>query len=519
MTGVTGHAQTLLATALDTTNVVWTTGGHALWTGQTDVTHDGVDAARSGGITGNQESWVQTVISGVTNISFWWKVSSEEGFDELEFYVDDTIPAAISGPTVPWEQRSFQLNPGSHTLKWRYYKDADASDGSDCGWLDQVQLATLPPTPPVFLTQPTNQTAGVGGDTWLVADVSGFPFPTYQWRLNGVPVTGATSVSLFLSNVSPAQAGDYTLVASNALNSVTSTNAHLTVLTLAEGLDSTGLAWTTGGARGWHTVVGKTHDGVDAAESGDISESQESWMQTSVTGPGSLTFWWKVSSESNRFGFGGDALEFSIDGAVRSNILGEVAWQSNAYAITAGVHTLRWRYVKDGSLAEGEDRGWVDQVQWVAAAPQPFKLGPPERQGDGAFRLNLFGEKGRSYKIQTSINLRTWDDLTGYFTSETNLMTVLDSQAKNKPLRFYRAVVWPGGPLPFRLGLSRSQTGGVAMVTLFGESGRSYTIQRSTNLITWEDLSTFSTGSTNVVTVWDNQATNAPRRFYRGLTQ
>ena len=64
---------------------------------------------------------------------------------------------------------------------------------------------------------------------------------------------------------------------------------------LAEALDTTGLAWTAGGAAPWFGQTTITHDGVDAARSGFISDSQESFVEAAVTGPGLLNFWWKVS--------------------------------------------------------------------------------------------------------------------------------------------------------------------------------------------------------------------------------
>lgn len=36
-----------------------------------------------------------------------------------------------------------------------------------------------------------------------------------------------------------------------------------------------------------------------AAQSGTITHSQESWLETTVTGPGQLGYWWSVSSEAS----------------------------------------------------------------------------------------------------------------------------------------------------------------------------------------------------------------------------
>ena len=52
---------------------------------------------------------------------------------------------------------------------------------------------------------------------------------SYQWRLNSVDIPGATGASYTISSVQPAQAGDYTVVVSNAGGTVTSATALLTV--------------------------------------------------------------------------------------------------------------------------------------------------------------------------------------------------------------------------------------------------------------------------------------------------
>ena len=98
--------------------------------------------------------------------------------------------------------------------------------------------------------------------------------------------------------------------------------------------------------------------------------------ESQVEGEGTLTFWWKVSSESGcdyPSAGSGQALEFYLDGQLQSNpISGEVDWTQKSYTITgASAHTLRWRYVKDGSSSFGDDCGWVDYVQWSGPSPEP----------------------------------------------------------------------------------------------------------------------------------------------------
>jgi len=91
-------------------------------------------------------------------IKFYWKVSSEQEADYLEFYIDGTRQDRISGevgwpaaPTRPLsffrrkqgggggQQRSYTVSSGIHILKWRYVKDGSGQSGDDCGWVDFVQ--------------------------------------------------------------------------------------------------------------------------------------------------------------------------------------------------------------------------------------------------------------------------------------------------------------------------------------------------------------------------------------------
>jgi RHS repeat-associated protein len=142
--------------------------------------------------------------------------------------------------------------------------------------------------------------------------------------------------------------------------------AHVPGGDLAEAVDS-GLSYTTGGDANWQPTNWPYHYGGDAAE-GTAWDDGASWLQTEVQGAGTITFWWKVSSEANS-----DYLEFYVDDVLKDAISGEVNWQQKSYTInTSGTHTLKWRYAKDDDeYSEGDDCGWVDQVQWSGQVPQP----------------------------------------------------------------------------------------------------------------------------------------------------
>lgn len=132
--------------AVDATHLAFTTGGHGEWHCQDEVTYDGSDAARSGPIADNQESWIETSVVGPGRVEFMWKVSSEANFDFLECYLNgERLDRRISGE-VDWELRQLEVGMGTHTLRWRYAKDSSIARGEDAGWLDQVRFTATPAT-------------------------------------------------------------------------------------------------------------------------------------------------------------------------------------------------------------------------------------------------------------------------------------------------------------------------------------------------------------------------------------
>jgi hypothetical protein len=120
------------------------------------------------------------------------------------------------------------------------------------------------------------------------------------------------------------------------------------------------LSFTSGGSATWFYQTTTSYYDGDAAQSGDILSDQRSWMQTTVDGLRTISFYWKVSSEARY-----DFLEFYIDGSCQDRISGSVDWQKKNYEITPGLHMLEWRYVKDTSKSSGSDCGWVDWVHLV----------------------------------------------------------------------------------------------------------------------------------------------------------
>lgn len=131
---------------------------------------------------------------------------------------------------VPWGTNA--------TLTLRNVTSADA--GLYFCQVEEVQLGLgteisfvvplLVTMPPVITRDPVSQSVTVGGSVTFTVGVTGDSPLTYQWRRNGVAITGATNDTLVLDGVTVLRAGTYTAKVTNAGGSVTSLGAVLTVL-------------------------------------------------------------------------------------------------------------------------------------------------------------------------------------------------------------------------------------------------------------------------------------------------
>jgi endonuclease/exonuclease/phosphatase family metal-dependent hydrolase len=82
---------------------------------------------------------------------------------------------------------------------------------------------------PAISEQPQSQTVFEGATVNFNVAASGNPSPTYQWKFNTTNIPNATSSTLSLTNVTGANAGNYSVVVSNNVGSTNSNVATLTV--------------------------------------------------------------------------------------------------------------------------------------------------------------------------------------------------------------------------------------------------------------------------------------------------
>ncbi len=135
-------------------------------------------------------------------------------------------------------------------------------------------------------------------------------------------------------------------------------------ITLAAGLGSPALSNVNSPVIGNYTRAwtGAMVDGAVAAQSGVPGELEWSQMQATITGPGRLTFWWRISGDQY------DELQFFVEPGqfnptrFRNIFTDTVGWRQETVDILAGVHTLVWNFKNGFEGATNLGRGWVRDV-------------------------------------------------------------------------------------------------------------------------------------------------------------
>ena len=146
-----------------------------------------------------------------------------------------------SGKTVTYNGSFVVMFPSIYATNcWRlsgiYYNPPTRKWGFDTNFLDVAKLPPFTPVvvdnatnPPVITTQPQSQIVPLGNNATFGVAANGSGSLSYQWRFNGTNISAATGTTLTLTNVQFSQAGNYTVLVTNAFGSILSSNAVLTV--------------------------------------------------------------------------------------------------------------------------------------------------------------------------------------------------------------------------------------------------------------------------------------------------
>jgi hypothetical protein len=245
----------------------WQFGGNAAWTITDENPYEGVYCARSGVIGNNSTStmFVTYDVAGDDTISFYRKVSSEDGYDYLEFYIDSQLQGEWSGEE-DWGHVAFPVTAGEHIFKWVYSKDVYVTGGLDRAWVDYISFpaelrTTVYAGPDAVICENTDY--GLQGTATLYDSVAWITSGTGTFDDNTIldatytpsaDDAAAGSVVLTLTAYGPAGAVSDDMTLTINLEPVVSAGDNARIcdtqyytLELSSAENTTGLEWTTSG--------------------------------------------------------------------------------------------------------------------------------------------------------------------------------------------------------------------------------------------------------------------------------
>jgi len=159
----------------------WTTLGDGNWQFDRETVYQGEQSLRSGIVADNKYTSLvfNCNVTSCDFVSFWKKVSSEQGNDKLQFLVDGIEIGSWSGD-IDWSYQIYSIEPGQHILEWRYSKNGSLSVGEDCAWIDEIYLP-IHQTVLAFAGQNTEICRNYSFQTEGVAD----NFSSIKWISSG----------------------------------------------------------------------------------------------------------------------------------------------------------------------------------------------------------------------------------------------------------------------------------------------------------------------------------------------
>jgi len=193
----------------------WITSGNTNWY-VVQPGHTGMYSARSGIITHSQESVLSVEMNTTADgdIRFYRKVSSEQNYDYLNFYIDNVLMDNWSG-TLNWQLCTYPVLAGTHTFKWTYEKDESVSSGSDCSWIDDIIFPPINQSNIPFLSfSPSSFSKSlppdaIETDTLYLSNIGGGNLSVKIRTINAQPwLSKSITGSYIITSAAPFYAGD-----------------------------------------------------------------------------------------------------------------------------------------------------------------------------------------------------------------------------------------------------------------------------------------------------------------------
>lgn len=199
-------------------------------------TYEGQYAMRSAENLGNNQSSAVTITyndCAAGTISFFYKVSSENNYDKLRFYIDGAEQSNWSGE-VDWTEASYDVTAGDHVFKWEYKKDVSTVAGSDCAWVDFIKLpSAINPNAVVAAFTAEDNTIAPGESVTFNATTEGAT--AWAWTFEGGTPASSTEQNPVVQYANIGMY-DVTLEVTKGANTSTITKNDFVIVSEFEGL-------------------------------------------------------------------------------------------------------------------------------------------------------------------------------------------------------------------------------------------------------------------------------------------
>ncbi|MBJ6725342.1 carboxypeptidase regulatory-like domain-containing protein [Geomesophilobacter sediminis] len=231
-------------------------------------------------------------------------------------------------------------------------------------------VAQLAGVPTAFLTSNS-----------LTLTVSGTGVVSYRYALDGGAFSGDTAVATPITLTGLSNGRHFIVVLGKNGSGLEQKAETATAAGWVVNTETSDLTFTSGGDVSWFVQPDVTRDGI-AWQSGAVTSGQSSWLETTVTGPGALRFWWRIDS-----GYYDGSLSLTIDGTItttwsNTTFNNTTGWRPQSVLVPAGSHTLRWTFTPQSYTVPWES-AFLDQVSFQAGA-NPDVSAPTTTAAPGA---------------------------------------------------------------------------------------------------------------------------------------
>ena len=163
------------------------------------------------------------------NMTFMYKVSSEQSYDKLHFYMDNQEKGVWSG-NGSWEQFTQPVTVGQHTFKWEYTKDGSVNSNDDCGYIDDIMFPIVNEF--TFINPATDLEATTDGHNVSLTWVASTDAASYIVKRDGETI-GSTTETTFGDFVEESGTYKYSVFAVSATGSMSAPVSTFVVLDFA----------------------------------------------------------------------------------------------------------------------------------------------------------------------------------------------------------------------------------------------------------------------------------------------